>query len=91
MKPADLRPGDRLPTSIGTLVVDVHPWENFDPKTPEWDRVYVDVRVDDDRTWRGDPDMLPSATGCDTFQWLGLDPLRYRLGFLPNVDVKVER
>lgn len=92
MKPADLRPGDRLDTAIGALVVQHEPYEAFDEtgKTTEWDRVLIDVEVPEPGKF-GDCDRLPEVTGATDFQWLGLMPLRYRLAFRPETDVEVTR
>ena len=91
MKPADLTIGDRISTAIGVLVVSTAPWENFSEDTPQFDRVVVDVEVEDRRRF-GDPVALPGVAGASEFSWLGMTPtLRYRLAFLPGADVEVER
>lgn len=91
MKPADLKPGDRLETAIGTLVVDTAPFTDTDGEQPEWDRVWVDLTAEDPGRF-GDPDDLPRVTGAEAFQWLGSTPkLRYRLFFRPDTNVEVTR
>lgn len=91
VKPADLKPGDRLDTAIGVLIVDSEPLTDVDGDIPEWDRIWVDVKVENPGRF-GDPDDLPSATGAAEFQWLGSTPaLRYRLFFKPDADVQVVR
>ncbi len=98
MKPADLQPGHRIahavPNMDGTLTVtDV--WNDIADAAkegcPELGRVFADVEVSDNTyssPW--DAENLPKGTGADTFTWLGLNPLRYRLAFLPDADVAVE-
>ncbi len=90
VKPADLRPGDRIiatPT-IGALAVIASPYGDI-TGDPNWDRVYVDVEpVDQSMRW--DPDHLPAETGAEAMQFLGLSPLRYRLVFLPDHNINVE-
>lgn len=88
MKPADLKPGDRLDTAIGALVVSRNPWCDFTDRYPEMDRVFVDVEVPE--PGRGTARML-EATGAVDGDWLSLAPLRYRLAFRPDTDVEVNR
>lgn len=90
MKPADLRPGDRLDTVIGALVVHHDPYESFCDDAPQHSRVLVDVVVEKPGSF-GDADRLPEAAGAAEFRWLGLMPLRYRLAFRPDTDVEVTR
>lgn len=90
MKPADLHSGDRFDTEFGALVVAGEPWEDRCDDTPQWDRVFVDIEVPDQRQF-GDADRLPEVTGAAEFQWLGLLPLRYRLAFRHDTDVEVTR
>lgn len=91
MKPADLAIGDRVNTAIGTLVVHKEPWGDLVPDDPKWDRIFVDVEVEQRGSF-GDPDRLPEVTGATDFQWLGSTPtLRYRLAFRPDTDVEVTR
>ena len=72
------------------LIVHAKPWADPVPGESRWDRVFVDVRVENPGAF-GDADLLPAATGAEAFQWLGMTPtLRYRLAFLPDADVKVE-
>ncbi len=99
MKAADLRPGHRIahtvPNMNGTITV-AKVWNDIADAAkdgcPELGRVYADdVEVSDDAfrsSW--DAEDLPKGTGADTFTWLGLRPLRYRLAFLPDTDVVVE-
>ncbi len=90
VKPADLRPGDRIvaaPT-IGVLTVTAAPYRDV-TGDPEWDRVYVDVEPAD-RSMRWNPDHLPVETGAEAMQFLGLLPLRYRLVFLPDHNITIE-
>ncbi len=90
VKPADLKPGHRiLAPTIGPLTVTAPPYCDITGDL-RWDRVYVDV-VPDDQSTRWDPDRLPVETGAGDFQFLGLAPLRYRLVFLPNTVVTVEK
>lgn len=91
MKPADLKPGDRLDTTIGVLVVSTEPWADSTPDAPQWDRVFVDVEVPEPGKF-GDAAHMLEATGAAEFSWLGMTPkLRYRLAFKPDADVKVTR
>jgi hypothetical protein len=90
VKPADLKVGDRIETAIGTLVVSAEPWDDVDADTSCWDRVFVDVEVPEPGRF-GDAARLPEATGAAEFGWLGLLPLRYRLAFRPDADVKATR
>lgn len=95
MKPADLRPGHQIahtvPGMTGTITVHEQPWSDVD-EDPTYGRVYVDVVVSDASyaMSRWDPEQLPVGTGAEGFGWLGLDPLRYRLVYLPDHDVQVE-
>ncbi len=104
MKPADLRPGHRIPCDIpgfdGVLVVVAEPFTD-DVGTPAAARFKVDYRPDDDRihidveptdlSSRWMSDHLPAATGARAFQWLAAVPRpRYRLYFHPDTDVNVE-
>jgi hypothetical protein len=90
VKPGDLKIGDRIACTVGALIVDSEPFVDIDTE-PEFDRVWVDVRVENPGRF-GDPDDLPAATGGETFQWLGSTPqLRYRLYFTPDTEVAVER
>lgn len=94
MKPADLQPGHRIahtvPGMAGTITVTREPWADIDGD-PHYDRVYVDVEVSDASyaSSKWDPEDLPTGCGADQFQWLGLNPLRYRLTYLPDVDITV--
>ncbi|UWP86241.1 hypothetical protein [Dactylosporangium fulvum] len=90
MKPGSLKSGDRIATAIGTLIVRGEPISDFVPEDPQWDRIFVDVEVEKPDSF-GDPDRLPAVTGASEFQLLGPMPLRYRLGFRPDVDVKATR
>jgi hypothetical protein len=91
VKPADLKPGDRLDTAIGALIVHDKPWGDLVPDDSQWDRIFVDVRVENAGKF-GDPDRLSEVTGATDFQWLGSTPtLRYRLAFRPDTDVEATR
>lgn len=94
MSPADLRPGHRIATAdLGGFTVIADPYSDIEyaeqEGCPELGRIYVDVEPDDKST-RWDPDNLPAATGAEAFWWLGSSPLRYRLTFLPDTDVRIE-
>jgi hypothetical protein len=90
VKPADLQPRHRILTpTIGPLTVTAPPYCDITGDL-RWDRVYVDV-APDDRSTRWDPDSLPAESSAEAFQFLGLNPLRYRLVFLPNTVVTVEK
>ncbi len=98
VKPADLRPGDRIAHTVphmdGTITVFRRPWDDADEcRNKNYPahiaRVYVDVEVSD-RSTRWDPDNLAAGTGAVDMQWLGMTPtLRYRLVFMPDADVEV--
>lgn len=99
MKPADLQPGHRIahrvPGMNGSITV-TDAWNDIADAAregrPELGRVFADVEVSDAShvSSRWDPEHLPQGTGADAFTWLGLNPLRYRLAFLPDSDVEVE-
>lgn len=90
MKPADLKPGHRIVTrTIGDLTVLEPPYCDITGDL-RWDRVYVDAAPGDQST-RWDADTLPAETGAVGFEFLGLNPQRYRLVFLPNTEVTVRR
>jgi hypothetical protein len=91
VKPADLKPGDRLDTAIGALVVKTEPWDETVPDDPQWNRVFVDVEVPGPGRF-GDASRMLEVTGAAEFSWLGMTPtLRYRLAFRPDTDVEVTR
>lgn len=88
-KPADLKVGDRIPTTFGPLIVSGEPFVSTGVPV-ELDQVEVAVTVENPGRF-GDPDHLPAETGAEEYQWLGSTPtLRYRLYFKPDADVKVE-
>lgn len=92
MKPADLRPGQRIahtvPKMLGAVTVVSEPWANEEDDLG-LARVFVDVEVFD-RSLQWDPQCLPAGTGASRVQWLGSTPtLRYRLVFMPDADVAV--
>lgn len=89
MKPADLKPGYRIPApEFGGLAVISVPRVDRSDEWPELNRVYVDVEVLGRGRW--DCDNLPAATGAEAFTFLKLDPPRYRLTYLPDTEVEVE-
>jgi hypothetical protein len=90
VKPSELEPGDRIDTTIGTLVVSTEPWSDFSADTPQFGRVFVDVEVPEPGRF-GDAARMLEVTGATDFAWLGLMPLRYRLAFRPDFDVEVTR
>lgn len=98
MKSTDLRPGHRIahtvPHMTGTITVTDVRNDVADARGdgwPELGRVYATVVVTDDAYGsRWDAENLPKGTGADSFTWLGLNPLRYRLAFLPDADVTIE-
>lgn len=90
MKPADLKPGDRLDTAIGVLVVSTEPWDDRCKEVPDLDRIFVDVEVPESGKF-GDAARMLEVTGAAEFSWLGLMPLRYRLAFRPDSNVEVTR
>ncbi len=90
MKPADLRPGHRLPTPDGIAVVLTHAVSEYDAIL---DRNLVRVDVDDSRTTTGGEARLDAlidhlraivAQNMDDSEW------RRRLYFHPDTDVTVE-
>jgi hypothetical protein len=103
VKPSDLRPGHRiacpLPNFNGALTVIAEPdLSECGPESaarykveyrPEDDQVEVDVEPED-TSHRWMADNLPAATGARMFQCLSVRPLRYRLFFHPDTDVKLE-
>ncbi len=101
MKPADLRPGHRIAHTVrgmtGPITVHAQPYDDTADAEregcPELGRVYVDVVVADASyaSSKWDPGDLPAGCGADQFQWLGLNPLRYRLTYLPDTDFDVEQ
>lgn len=88
--PADLRVGDQIPTTLCGALTVIRVVVDQDPAEPEFDRVYVDVEPEGQGTgwWF---EGLRDATGAEAFSWLGGSPLRYRLRFVPTVDVQAMR
>lgn len=82
----ELQTGARIVTEqFGYLTV-TQVWA--DPSLDAPEDVYVDVRLD---TWshRWDPDDLPAEAGAQGYGYLGLDPPRYRLRYLPGDEVPI--
>jgi hypothetical protein len=89
VKPADLQPGQRIPTpALGILTVIEKPWTEI-ADNPDDSRIEVDVDLEYTTPF-GDPDVLAAEVGAWAAQFLSLRPLRYRLFFLPDTDVEVE-
>lgn len=101
MKPADLKPGHRIATDgMGVLTVVADPNVQVGPEVaakygiaydPALDRVLIDIEPDHTAWTSGwDVEKLTAAAGADRFQLLTINPLRYRLSYLPDADVRVE-
>ncbi len=98
MKPADLAVGDRIEApGVASMTVAAEPFVDFGEETarrfgvdyrPDEDRVHVDVEIEN---VSADMENLAAAAGARDSQFLSLRPLRYRLYFHPDTDVKVER
>jgi hypothetical protein len=96
MKPADLKPGDRLDApGVTSMTVVGEPFVDYGEEMaarfgveyrPDEDRVHVDVEIANVNADLGD---LAAAAGAVDAQFLSLRPLRYRLYFRPDADVEV--
>lgn len=85
MKPADLRPGDRI-AACTTLTVSAEPWQDRDPYGLEAGWVYVDVTTNG----RVNLNHLAATTGAHTVWHLGGPHPRLRLRYRDDTDITVE-
>jgi hypothetical protein len=98
VKPADVKPGDRLDApGVTSMTVVNEPFVDIGEETarrfgvdyrPNDDRVHVDVEI---VNVSADMDDLAAAAGAVDSQFLSLRPLTYRLYFRPDTDVQVMR